>query len=71
MMAAKTAEPITLKVKWISATRFALGVPPTDAKSAVTQVPIFAPRIINSAISSFKIPAPTIVMTTPVAAEEL
>ena len=44
---------------------------PTDASSAVTQVPIFAPRIIKSARSRGSTPAPTIVITTPVEAEEL
>ena len=71
MIAAKTTVPITLNRKWISATRFALGVPPTEASNAVTHVPMFAPKTINSANSRPKTPVPTIVMTTPVAADEL
>lgn len=45
--------------------------PPTDASRAVTQVPIFAPSMMNRARSSGRTPVPTIVMTTPVDADEL
>ena len=55
----------------MSATLFELAFAPTDAKRAVIQVPILAPKIINNARSSARTPAPTIVITTPVDAEEL
>ena len=52
-------------------TRFEFAFAPTDARSAVTHVPMFAPSMIKRARSSESTPVPTIVITTPVDAEEL
>ena len=71
MIAVKSTVPITLKVKWINATRLEFAFAPIAASNAVTQVPIFAPKTINNAKSKSSTPVPTIVMTTPVEAEEL
>ena len=71
IIAVNSTVPITLNVKCIRATRLELAFAPTEARSAVTQVPMFAPRIMNSARSSGRTPVPTIVITTPVDAEEL
>ena len=55
----------------MSATLFEFAFAPIEASKAVTQVPIFAPRTINNARSKGKTLFPTIVITTPVAADEL
>ena len=60
-----------LNVKCISATLFEFEFAPIDASNAVTHVPIFAPSTINRARSKGKTLLPTIVITTPVAADEL
>ena len=71
MMAVKITVPITLKVKCIKATLLEFALAPTDARSAVTQVPIFAPKTMKSARSRGNTPVPTIVIKTPVDADEL
>ena len=71
MSAVNNTVPITLNVKCINATLLEFAFAPTDASKAVTQVPIFAPSTMKSASSSGRTPVPTIVITTPVAAEEL
>ena len=45
------AAPKMLNSKWIIATRFAFLLVPMDASIAVTQVPIFVPKIMNTAVS--------------------
>ena len=57
--AVKIAVPITLKVKCIRATRLELEFAPTDARSAVIQVPMLAPRTMNKASSRGITPVPT------------
>ena len=71
IIAVNAAVPMVLKVKWIRAIRLELALAPAQASSAVTQVPMLAPSTINRARSSSITPVPTMVMTTPVAAEEL
>ena len=53
------------------AVRRAFTLVPIEAINAVTQVPIFEPRTRNKAFPIVNAPEPTIVMNTPVAAEEL
>ena len=53
------------------AVRLALTVVPIEAIKAVTHVPIFEPSTKNKAFPIVSAPDPTIVMNTPVAAEEL
>ena len=48
----------------------ALALVPIVAIRAVTQVPILDPKIRNKAFSMVKAPCPTIIMITPVTADE-
>ena len=62
-------QPSTLNNKCIIAVRFALVEVPIEEIIAVTHVPIFEPKIINTAVSSFKAPASA--TKIPVTAAEL
>ena len=66
-----TATPSSLKLMWATATRRASAADPTDAVSAVTQVPMLAPRTKGTAPESGRSPWAASAMTTPmVAADE-
>ena len=67
--AMQITQPSTLNNKCIIAVRFALVEVPIEEIIAVTHVPIFEPKIINTAVSSFKAPASA--TKIPVTAAEL
>ena len=70
MKIVKIIVPITLNARWMKAVLLALVVVPIEAMIAVTQVPIFEPKIINKALETSIAPFPTITITRPVAAED-
>ena len=67
----KITEPMQLNIRWMKDARLPLEVAPIEANIAVTQVPIFIPRVMNIAFSSVIRLAPAIVMRIIVVAEEL
>ena len=70
MKIVKIIVPITLNARWMKAVLLALVVVPIEAIIAVTQVPIFEPKMINKALETSIAPFPTITITRPVAAED-
>jgi len=66
----KTTTPITLNIRCAKATLLAPRLPPIEASSAVTHVPIFAPIIRPIAPVRFIRPAPIRAITRPDVADE-
>ena len=66
-----TTAPTTLKSRWITAARFAVRFAPRLDNRAVTQVPMFCPRVMNTAELQFTTPLAASVCRIPTEAEEL
>ncbi len=63
--------PIRLKYKWIMEARRAFLLAPMDEISAVTQVPIFCPMMMGTAVAKFTAPVAQSACRMPTEAEEL
>ena len=66
----KITVPIILNIRWITVVRLALRLVPTDASTAVIQVPIFWPNRTNTALSSPITPLAAKACRIPTDAEE-
>ena len=63
--------PIRLKYKWIIDALFAFLLAPTEDINAVTQVPIFCPMMIGSAVENWILPVAQSACKIPTDADEL
>ena len=71
MIMPNSTAPMTLKERWMTDARFPFLPEPTPDKSAVTQVPIFCPSVINTADFQLTMPFIASVCKMPTEAEEL
>ena len=67
----KITAPTTLKSRWITAARLAVRLAPILESSAVTQVPMFCPRVMKIADCQLTMPFKASVCRIPTEAEEL